>query len=227
VSTADTMRALTRPIKTAPLPVLYEQAKSQLAKLATVDECKDWADKAAALASYARQAQDDELLKAATRIRARAIARCGELLKEREPAKGGQTKKGAPGSAPSPVSRASMATAAGLSSHQAKQALRVASVPPAEREALIENDDPPTVTALADRGKRPAPKPLMDLEGRDPKEFNRAILIIGELSRLEEMIVQVSPSAFLRGCLPRHMRPLRDSSRKVVNWLERVMEKAQ
>jgi hypothetical protein len=54
---------------------------------ALVDECQDWADKVAALASYARQAEDEALRKMATRIRAQAILRCGELLREIEPAK--------------------------------------------------------------------------------------------------------------------------------------------
>jgi hypothetical protein len=42
-----------------------------------------------ALASYARQAHDDTLLKLATRIQARAMQRVGELLKEIKPNKGG------------------------------------------------------------------------------------------------------------------------------------------
>src|SRR5262245_38639552 len=43
----------------AQLPAAYEAAKDALAKCDQVDECKDWADKAAAIASYARQAHDD------------------------------------------------------------------------------------------------------------------------------------------------------------------------
>ena len=39
-----------------------------------------WADKAEALASYARQSQDDELLKMAQRIKARAIRRADAAL---------------------------------------------------------------------------------------------------------------------------------------------------
>ena len=77
----------------ARLPVAYEEAKSQLAKCATVDECKDWADKAAALASYAKQSQDESLENMAKRIRARAIKRCGELLREIEPGTGAHLKR--------------------------------------------------------------------------------------------------------------------------------------
>jgi hypothetical protein len=47
-----------------------------------VDECKSWADKALALASYARQAGDEGLYKVAMRIQGRATRRFGELLRE-------------------------------------------------------------------------------------------------------------------------------------------------
>jgi len=66
----------------AKLPLAYESAKEALATCERIDECKDWADKMAALASYAKQADDKSLEVAATRIRARAIRRCGELLAE-------------------------------------------------------------------------------------------------------------------------------------------------
>lgn len=65
---------------TARLPQTYESAKSALSQCVALDECKSWADKAAALASYAKQANDEELMKMATRIRDRAIRRAGELL---------------------------------------------------------------------------------------------------------------------------------------------------
>ena len=73
---------------TARLPQAYESAKTALAQCASLDECKAWADKAAALASYAKQANDDELEQLSKRIRARAIRRAGELLHAIEPANG-------------------------------------------------------------------------------------------------------------------------------------------
>lgn len=69
------------PIGRADLPERYQAATQALAECTRIDECKDWADKAQALASYARQAQDDTLEKHALRIRARAIRRAGELLR--------------------------------------------------------------------------------------------------------------------------------------------------
>ena len=62
-------------VANARLPATYEAAKTALANCARIDECQGWADKMAALASYARQVKDDELRKMADRIKARAIRR--------------------------------------------------------------------------------------------------------------------------------------------------------
>ena len=87
-----------------------------------------------ALASYAKQSQDDSLEKYATRIKARATRRCGELLQETEPSKGGsKTHKGTRDAA-GLSTRTSAATTAGLSERQGKTALRVAAVPKDEFE---------------------------------------------------------------------------------------------
>lgn len=67
-------------VQNAALPASYEAAKQALATCTKLDECKDWSDKAQALASYARQADDDDLEKYAVKIKAHAIRRCGELL---------------------------------------------------------------------------------------------------------------------------------------------------
>ena len=67
-------------VSRARLPAAYQYAQKAMAKCAQIDECKSWADKAAALASYARQAKDNTLRVLAERIQARAVRRCGELL---------------------------------------------------------------------------------------------------------------------------------------------------
>ena len=58
----------------------YDAAKQAVAACVSIDECRDWKDKAAALAAYARLARDEELENNARRIRARATRRIGELL---------------------------------------------------------------------------------------------------------------------------------------------------
>ena len=46
-----------------PLPETYQAATTALAECQRIDECKDWSDKAFAIAAYARMSKDDELHK--------------------------------------------------------------------------------------------------------------------------------------------------------------------
>jgi hypothetical protein len=103
------------------------------------------------MASYARQAKDRTLLTMAERIRARAIRRCGELLKQIPSGQGSKNQHGElRGGA---VTRQNAAREAGLSERQKVTALRIASVPRPHFEALVDNDSPPTVTELAELGR--------------------------------------------------------------------------
>jgi hypothetical protein len=139
-------------IVNAKLPSTYEGARAALAQCTRIDECQDWADKAEALASYAKQAQDDGLRKMADRIQARAIRRCGELLKQiASGSKQNLVQYREDGAVPS-VTRTQAADEAGLSERQRKTAIRVSRVPDAEFEDAVESDEPATVTALAERG---------------------------------------------------------------------------
>jgi hypothetical protein len=78
----------------ARIPALYQGAVAAIKECDRVDECKTWADKMEALASYARQAHDETLHNYAKRIQGRAVRRSGELLKEIEPSSGRQPEKG-------------------------------------------------------------------------------------------------------------------------------------
>jgi CRP-like cAMP-binding protein len=137
----------------APLPATYEAAQRALAECSRIDECKGWADKAQALASYARQAKDTTMHSMALRIQNRAMRRAGELLKLIQRADEA-TRYGQEGAHP-PVTRTQVATDAGLSEHQRKTALRVASVPAADFERAVESHAPPTVTQMATLGTVP------------------------------------------------------------------------
>jgi hypothetical protein len=135
----------------ARLPAAYESAVIALTKATEIDECHDWANKAEALASYARQAKDERLHRMAKRIQARAIRRCGELLAKVKPAQGANQNI-RDGGDPK-VTRSNAASAAGMSERQRKNALRVAAVPARDFEQQVESVTPPTITALAAQGK--------------------------------------------------------------------------
>lgn len=137
-------------VKDAQLPATYEHARTALAACDRLDECKDWADKAAALASYAKQADDQSLHQLATRISARAIRRAGDLLQEFQ-SPGGRPPK-TRGDSPPSFTQREAAEAAGMSKDQEKQAVRVARVPAETFETLVESDAPPTISTLAELG---------------------------------------------------------------------------
>lgn len=133
------------------LPSTYVAARDALIRCEQVDECQDWANKAAAVEVYARQAKDDSLVIMAQRIQARAIRRCGELLK-------GIPHRHGTGSGDGPT-RTSVGAAAGMSRLQRRQAAQVAQIPTSEFERLVESKNPPKVYRLAQIGVRKRTKP--------------------------------------------------------------------
>jgi hypothetical protein len=206
----------------ARLPASYKAAKTAIAKCVKIDECRKWADKAAALASYAKQAKDEELLNQCTRIKARATQRCGELLKEIEPKKGGRPKTGADTDTNSSV-RKKAANAAGLSRRQAVTAVRVANVPAQEFERQVESDAPPTVTELARQGTKSVP--LEDvLAGRDPDDFKMAMRLLEHLTRMTEPIEEFDVAQAKRGMNKVELRRALTLATTATKWAGLVIE---
>ncbi len=208
--------------KATALPVGYERAKEALERCIEIDECKDWADKAAALASYAKQADDEALFKNAMRIKGRAIRRMGELLKQVEPSKGGRPSETRGGGSPSLNTRKGAADAAGLSSDQRKQALRVASIPASDFEQAIESDKPPTVSALSKRGTKPAPHVIDHLNGRDPAEFSASIRARGEMRDMAEMCRKITPAVAVRAANAYDLDDMRKWAKTIADWITNI-----
>lgn len=136
--------ALLAPIAPVGFPATYLAARNALARCEQLDECKEMADKAAAIEVYARQSKDDSLVIMAQRIQARAIRRMGELLGEVEPRHG--VKSG--------PTRTATARAAGLSPYKQAVAMQVAAIPAARFEGLVEAQKPLRVSKLAAIGTR-------------------------------------------------------------------------
>lgn len=213
----------------ARFPAVYERAKQALAECARIDECKDWANKAEALASYFQQSKNEQMIKDCRRIQARAIERCGELLMEIKTKQGARTDKLQEGDILKFPTRESVATAAGLSEHQRKTALRVVSVPKEQRDALIESNDPPTVTQLAEQGRQAkagpqsVPQPLHDLEGIDPYLYARATELQGAIKRLAAYCQKHDPKA-IAGAFKHHEKDqIRSSISHVEAWIDQFI----
>lgn len=193
----------------AKLPSAYVEAKAALDKCVRLDECKDWAKKAEALASYARQANDDTLWKMATRIQGRAQRRCGELLKKFD-AQGKRTDK--PRTAPGTKSKTEAATDAGLSKRQKDNAVKTANIPEAEFEAAIESDKPPSATKLAEMGTK-----------SDRKGFSQATKLLGTVRRFGQFCEGNDPVEVAGGVLPHEADDLRKTVSQIDHWLDRFV----
>lgn len=209
----------------AKLPDRYQAAKQALAECDRVDECKDWADKSAAMASYAKQAKDDKLQSLAMRIKARAISRAGELLREIEPMSPQESGKLQGRGGGPPTSRKAVAAAAGFSPDQAKTAIRVANVPRETFEELVEAEKPATVTQLAELGKR---------TGRTTKQvethykiaretmrpgFSAALYMAGDIEDLARRCRVNDPTSIANGLSPGRTKDLRASIADIIVWL--------
>jgi len=205
-------------VATAPLPVTYEAAKRALAVCDRADECQDWADKAQALASYARQSDDQSLRKMADRIQARAIRRCGELLKQFRPGPGTRIDL-EPRVAGHPRTITEFAMDAKLSGHQRKTALRVANVPGNDFETAVESDNPPTVTQLAEQGR----KPLLDLGKTKPANFAVATQALAQLRRFAEFTAENDPTTVASGVTKAEAGAARATVAAIDSWLDRFI----
>lgn len=226
----------------AKLPRSYEHAKQALAACINIDECWEWANKMEALASYAKQSDDETLFKHATRIRARAVRRCGELLKLIEPSKGGRPAENPGAGRPSlegwipgtgqrepsldgwiPGSRTEAADAAGLTEHRKKQALRVATVSSEKFEEWVEAETPVSVAKLAEAGRQPRQPSADHLQGRDPEQFSAATHTMGAMRRFAEKCGERDAEYIAAGVLPSEVAEARRLVASIDAWLDRFV----
>jgi len=143
-----------------PIDTYYNKAVIAVQECAKLDEAKEWTDKMSALAYYHKQAGDKTLENYAIRIRHRGQRRMGELLKQFDGRGGdhGNQYKSKSGKKDTTVHFAnSVNTAAssiGLSERQTKESIRFANVPEEKFEEIIESDNIPTKSEIAELGTK-------------------------------------------------------------------------
>ena len=206
-------------VSNAMLPKSYEAAKAALAECTRIDECKDWADKAAALASYARQANDDEMQKYAERIRARATRREGELWKQLDGRGGDRSKRDASDHFAKETQK-DMRDHIGVSERHVRQAVRVANIPEDDFNAQVESTKPPTLSQLAQQGIKPR-KNIIDLKGRDPKEYNRALHYVADFEEAASELEKQAHDLIL----PTLNEKERERMRAAINRIDAITDK--
>jgi hypothetical protein len=209
----------------ANLPAKYEAAKIAIMECNRIDECKDWSDKAQALASYARQSEDTEMEKTAMRIRARAIRRCGELLKEIEKKQGANQNISAD-SVTKVETRKEAAEEAGLSKRQAVTAIRVANVPQETFTEQIESDAPPTITTLAQQGTTPSKKPPMfEQMGMTKEAFQAGMYFRGDIEDFCKATKKYEIQDIIDGSTPEQRDRLRTLIKQIDTFTDKLITK--
>ncbi len=195
-------------IRHATLPDNYIQAQRALQECSQIDECVDWADKAHALASYAKQAKDETLERMAQRIKARAIRRCGQLLKQIEPQQGGDRRS--KGRCP-PLDRKRAASDAGLSDDQRKTAIRVANVEGEDFETMVEADSPATVTEIAECGTA---------KQQHHPSFPKATHVLGTLHRFADFCSANDPREVAEAVMEHETKKAKSWVTTIDGWLD-------
>lgn len=162
----------------------------------------------------------------ADRIQGRAIARCGELLKQIPDNNRGRPSADIPDGTVTNITRTEAAEQAGMSERQKVTALRVATFAeqqPEEFERQIESDRPPTVTQLAEQGRQSRPKPLVDLGEIAPADYARATEAQGALRRFAEYCGAHDPIRIARAFKSHEIASLRQYVSSVDAWLDRFV----
>lgn len=198
-------------IGNANLPAKYEAAKIALAECDRIDECKEWADKSKALASYAKQSKNKVLEHTAMRIRARAIRRCGELLKEVTTERGRRVDLELGGGAsPKSSQRECAAKQATLSNDQSKAAMRVANIKQDSFEQQVESDQPPSITKLAAQGKTaPSGVPIYEKLGMTKEAFQAGMYFRGDIEAYLKAMKRHDPQDVANGSTKEQRKTIR------------------
>lgn len=175
--------------------VRYEAARHALRVATQVDEVKDIRDKALALAEYARQAKDTELMDNCNKLKLRAERRIGELVAETELAKGGRPPKtdvekslnstpNKTGETTAPVSPPTLA-AIGLSKKQSSDFQAIAAIAEDKFEEIVATKKATTASLVRESPKKKANDAAKEKKPPKPKPPKAAPLPVDTVSKAQ------------------------------------------
>jgi hypothetical protein len=202
-------------ISQAKLPAQYEAMKHAITECTSIDECKEWADKAAALAGYFRMAGDETAFHKLRALQQWALRKAGEILKQIPSDKGGDRRSDQSTGAHTLIhTRTQAAKDVGMSKHQATQAKRLASIPEKDFARVAGSI---TTTELAMRGtvSRPtAPAPT-------PGDARLAVEVIKRLQELAAFCSVHDPASIAYSVAD--FDTLSGYAQTVTRWLKRCV----
>lgn len=195
--TTTTSKAVAKAVR---MPVIYEEAVRDLIACQTLDEAMYFADKAEALAAWAKIYKNDQVGVEAKRLKLHAYRRMGELSAELSPKRIGRQKSG--------EGPFQLLMRNGLSVQNAKSARTLALMRPETFQALVQLPRPPSPGTVKNVD-RTSPDPLVHLR------FN--------LSSLRSRLRSQNPVelAALLHQSPRHAQWFRDMAVEISEWLDR------
>lgn len=201
-------------LPTVAFPTNYIAAREALAACLSFDECKDWADKYAALASYHKQRKDTALRDMAVRIQTRAEERIGELLLSIPRGKAQRASNGQI-SQQDPNTRHRIAKRVGIGSALKNRAIGIASVPKEIRNDRIEASPPISPTKLAQLGHQYRASPSI-------ARMERGIAISrgGEVGKFWEWTRAHRPEQVAADFTAEDLRYLGPKIRDLMEWLD-------
>ena len=102
----------------------------------------------------------------------------------------------------------------GCRNDQQDTATRVAGIPGETFEAVIESDDPPSVSRLAGMGTRRRELPT------PPPGYAQATQVLGELRDIDQLLAKHQPEFIAGGVRPKERSAARARIDRVIRWLE-------
>lgn len=190
--------------------IRYDAMCHAIAAAYEVDEVKDIRDKAMALEVYARQAHNTEAERQACEIRLRAERKVGQLLREREMAKGTRLAPG--GNTVRPPEDELTLDDLHISKSQSSRWQQLAALPEDAFETSLAAPDPSTNGILAAH-RQPTQNPV-DL---------RALWLWGRLQDFEREGLLAEDPATILGTMLTHMKTTTLAmAPRVAAWLEGI-----